>query len=535
LHQILPVIATQFETVFPELKKQEDFVARVIKEEEEAFLRTLEKGLKKMDEIIKQSAKVINGKEAFELYDTYGFPIDLTRLIGSENGLEVDEAAFEAEMLQQKSRSRAATTINTEDWVVVHEVEKNTFVGYEDLHVETKIARYRKVKAKGKEQYQIVLETTPFYAESGGQVGDVGKLVVNEEELVITDTKKENDLIIHFADSLVADMSLPVTAIVNWEKRIETTYNHTATHLMHAALRQVLGAHVAQKGSLVNADVLRFDFSHFSKMTDEEIRKVEEIVNEKIRQNIPVVIRELPKEVAMKLGAMALFGEKYGDTVRVVTIDPNYSIELCGGTHVGHTGMIGVFTITSEAAVAAGVRRIEALTGAAAMRYFIDKVSQHKQISELLKAKDPYKTIEKLLDDKNALEKKLEALENKELSLMAKDLSSKIIEVNGAQFLGMSINISSADSLRKLGVQLKPFLNNCLVVLTSVVDDKAQVLVMVGDALVTSKNLDASKLIKEHIAPLIKGGGGGQKTMATAGGQDVSQLDKVVQTIKALL
>ena len=591
LHQLLPVIATQFETVFPELKKQEDFVAKVVREEEQAFLRTLGQGLKKEDDFVYKEnvskiqritevgdiefdydiprdrifslpedekfferikeendivnielAKeifnervVMNGVTAFELSDTYGFPIDLTRLIASERNFSVDEKGFNAEMLQQKQRGRAATAIDTEDWVIVNEVNKTTFVGYDDLNIDTKVARYRKVKAKGKEQYQIVLETTPFYAESGGQVGDVGQLTIGEEVLSITDTKKENDLIIHFADSLVADMSLPVTAKVNWEKRIETTYNHTATHLMHAALRQVLGAHVAQKGSLVNADVLRFDFSHFSKMTDEEIRKVEEIVNEKIRENIPVVIKELPKEEAMKLGAMALFGEKYGDTVRVVTIDPNYSIELCGGTHVGHTGMIGVFTITAEAAVAAGVRRIEALTGAAAMRYFVDKVSQHKQIAELLKAKDPFKTVEKLIEDKNALEKKLEAFENKELAVMAKDLAAQAIEVNGTNFLGLSIQISSADALRKLGVQLKPLMSNSLVVLTSVVDDKAQVLVLVDDALVTSKNLDASKLIKEHIAPLIKGGGGGQKTMATAGGQDVSQLAQVIEKIKGLL
>lgn len=563
LHQLLPVIATQFESVFPELKKQEDFVSRVIKEEEEAFLRTLEKGLKKIENyflendvaetildatindvknistsnplVLGEYNGIISGKDAFELYDTYGFPLDLTKLIISERGWTVDEVAFEAEMLQQKTRSRAATAIDTEDWVIVNEVNKTTFVGYDDLNIDTQVARYRKVKAKGKEQYQIVLETTPFYAESGGQVGDVGQLIINNEELKITDTKKENDLIIHFTDSIVVDMSLPVTAKVNWEKRIETTYNHTATHLMHAALRQVLGAHVAQKGSLVNADVLRFDFSHFSKMTDDEIRKVEEIVNEKIRENIPVVIQELPKEEAMKLGAMALFGEKYGDTVRVVTIDPNYSIELCGGTHVGHTGMIGVFTITAESAVAAGVRRIEALTGAAAMRYFIDKVSQHKQIAELLKAKDPFKTVEKLIEDKSALEKKLEAFENKELAVMAKDLASKTTEVNGTNFLGLSIQISSADALRKLGAQLKPLLSNTLVVLTTVVDDKAQVLVMVDEALVTSKNLDASKLIKEQIAPLIKGGGGGQKTMATAGGQDVSQLNEVIDKIKGLL
>lgn len=535
LHQLLPVIATQFENVFPELKKQEDFVARVIKEEEEAFLRTLEKGLKKIDEIIKQSNGTINGAAAFELYDTYGFPIDLTRLIGIENGLVVDEAAFEAEMLQQKTRSRAATAIDTEDWVMVHEVEKNTFVGYDDLNVETKVARYRKVKAKGKEQYQIVLETTPFYAESGGQVGDVGELIIGNETLNITDTKKENDLIIHFADSVLVEMNLPVTAKVNWEKRIETTYNHTATHLMHAALRAVLGTHVAQKGSLVNADILRFDFSHFAKMSDEEIQQVTFLVNEKIRENIPVVIRELPKEEAMKLGAMALFGEKYGDTVRVVTIDPNYSIELCGGTHVGHTGMIGVFSIVSESAVAAGVRRIEALTGAGAMRHFYEKANEHKQISELLKAKSPFAAIEKLLDDKNTLEKKVEALENKEIAAIAKTLIAKIETVNNIGFLGMKVSVDSGDALRKLANNLKPLLHNALAVLVTEADGKAAVAVVMDDALVKNNNLDAGKIIKEHIAPLIKGGGGGQKSLATAGGQDTSQLDKVIEIVKGLL
>lgn len=535
LHQLLPVLAIQFESVFPELKQQEEFVGRVIKEEEEAFLRTLEKGLKKIDEILKQSSKIINGKEAFELYDTYGFPIDLTRLIASEHQLEVDEAAFEAEMLQQKNRSRAATAVDTEDWVMVHEVEHFSFVGYDDLTVQTRVARYRKVKAKGKEQFQIVLETTPFYAESGGQVGDVGVLECSDARLVITDTKKENDLIIHYADSILPNMAEELVAKVNWDKRFETTYNHTATHLMHAALRNILGTHVAQKGSLVSPEVLRFDFSHFSKMSDDEIRQVELLVNEKIRANIPVVIREMPKDEALKLGAMALFGEKYGDKVRVVTIDPDYSVELCGGTHVGHTGMIGVFTIISESAVAAGVRRIEALTGAAAMRYFTERVGQHKQIAELLKTKDPFKTVEKLLEDKNQLEKRIEALEMKELALMAKELISKMETVNGFNFLGAAINIASADALRKLGAQLKAMLQNALVVLTAEVDAKAQVLVMVDEQINAQLGLDANKIIKEHIAPLIKGGGGGQKTMATAGGQDVYQLSSVVSIVKGLL
>ncbi len=296
---------------------------------------------------------MVDGRFAFELNDTYGFPLDLTALMAQEVNALVDEAGFNAEMKQQKDRSRAATAIDTEDWVTVNDTAKTTFVGYNDLLIDTKVARYRKVKAKGKEQYQIVLETTPFYAESGGQVGDTGVLVFGGEEITVTDTKKENDLIIHFTDKLPAVIETDVTAKVDWESRMLTSYNHTATHLMHAALRQVLGNHVAQKGSLVNASVLRFDFSHFAKMTEEEIRQVEEIVNEKIRQNIPVVIKEMPKEEAIAMGAMALFGEKYGNVVRAVIIDPAYSIELCGGTHVGHTGMIRVFTITSEGAVAA--------------------------------------------------------------------------------------------------------------------------------------------------------------------------------------
>jgi alanyl-tRNA synthetase len=536
LHQLLPVIATQFADVFPELKQQEDFVARVIREEEEAFLRTLDKGLRKIDDILRQSTGSVNGKEAFELYDTYGFPIDLTRLIASEQGLQIDEAGFEAEMKQQKDRSRAATVVDTEDWVVVHEIPKVQFVGYEQLSAETRVARYRKAKAKGKEQYQIVLETTPFYAESGGQAGDSGYLQIGTETISITDTKKENDLIIHFADTLAGDMAAPVSAQVDAGKRLPTTYNHSATHLMHAALREVLGTHVAQKGSLVNAEVLRFDFSHFAKMTEEEMRRVEAIVNAKIRENIPVVIREMPKEEAMQLGAMALFGEKYGDTVRVVTMDPNFSVELCGGTHVGTTGMIGAFTIAAESAVAAGVRRIEALTGAAAMQYFAEKVAQAKQVAELLKTKDAVKSVEKLLDEKSALEKRVEALEQKEFAAMAQQLASSAESVNGIQFVGGVIAVSSADALRKMAPALKTALqDDFVVILAAAADDKAQVLLQLGDSLVDSKGWDASKLIREHIAGLIKGGGGGQKAMATAGGQDTTQLEKVVETIKGLL
>src|SRR5690606_16283777 len=311
-----------FKDVFPELDQQKDFVAKVIREEEESFLRTLDKGLKKMDEIIRKSSstKIINGQQAFELYDTYGFPVDLTRLIAAENGLSVDETGFENEMLQQKSRSRSATAINAEDWIEVNKADITSFIGYHDLVINTQVVKYRKVKSKSKEQFQLVLETTPFYAESGGQIGDIGSLTFGDEIIAVTDTKKENDLIVQFTDKLPSDISLPVSASVDFESRLNTTYNHTATHLLHAALREVLGNHVNQKGSLVSPEVLRFDFSHFTKLTTEEIRKVEILVNAKIRANIPVIIKELPKDEALRLGAMALFGEKYGDIVRVVII-----------------------------------------------------------------------------------------------------------------------------------------------------------------------------------------------------------------------
>ncbi len=537
LSQLVPVLAKQFESVFPELYKQLDFVSKVVKEEEESFLKTLDKGLKKIDEIISVSSSsgTITGKNTFELFDTFGFPIDLTRLIASENKLSIDEAGFEAEMKQQKDRSRAATAVDTEDWIDVNKADKTSFVGYNDLLIETQVVKYRKVKSKTKEQFQLVLETTPFYAESGGQVGDKGVLQFGDEKIAITDTKKENDLVIHFTDKLPSDISSPVTAAVNWEDRLNITYNHSATHLMHAALRQVLGNHVAQKGSLVSADVLRFDFSHFSKMTDEELRNVEILVNEKIRANIPVVIKELPKEEALKLGAMALFGEKYGDTVRVVIMDPSYSIELCGGTHVGHTGTIGLFTITSESAVAAGVRRIEALTGPAAIQYVGDKVNQLKHVGELLKAKDPLKAIEKLMEDKLLLEKKIERLEARQLVIIRNELLQKDEIVNGVTFIGDIVEVESPDALKKLCFDLKNNLNDYLVVLCANIGGKPFVAIGIADTVAAAKNLDAGKIIKEQVAPLIKGGGGGQKTLATAGGLEAGNLKLVIETVKKLL
>ncbi|MEJ7609725.1 MAG: alanine--tRNA ligase [Ferruginibacter sp.] len=537
LHQLLPVIAGDFEHVFPELKKQQDFVAKVIKEEEEAFLRTLDKGLKKMDDIIAQSksSAVINGDAAFELLDTFGFPIDLTRLIAQENELTVDEVSFEKALQEQKGRSRAATAMDTEDWQVLKEGSV-VFTGYDSVETKTNILRYRKVSGKGKQQYQFVLEQTPFYAESGGQVGDKGKLIINNEALFITDTKKENDLIIHFAETLPADLTGEVLAVVDAERRNKIAVHHSVTHLMHAALRQVLGTHVAQKGSLVNDEHLRFDFSHFSKMTDEEIAAVEKTVNEKIRQNIPVVIRSMSKEDAMKTGAMALFGEKYGDTVRVVTIDPGYSVELCGGTHVGNTGEIGFFKIRAESAVAAGVRRIEAVSGEAAERLINIAFEEINVIRELLRnPKEAGKAIEALLAENASLSKRIDSLEARQLVGIRNELLQKDEIINNVTFVGEIIEVPNADALKKICFDLKNHLHDHVVVLCANVGGKAHVAIGISDTVVAAKNLDASKLIKETVSPLISGGGGGQKNLATAGGQQVSGLQQVIDSIRALL
>ena len=537
LHQLLPVIAKQFENVFPELQQQLDFVSKVVKEEEDAFLRTLEKGLKRIDDIISSTNdKVINGKSAFELFDTYGFPIDLTRLIAIENDLSVDEAGFETEMQQQKSRSRAATAIDTEDWIVLDEFALNEFVGYDSLEIQTKVVKYRKVKAKGKEAFQLVLEATPFYAESGGQVGDTGTLTINNEKITITDTKKENNLIIHFADTIPADLSGEVFAQVDVSKRKATELHHSATHLLHAALRKVLGTHVAQKGSLVNNEYLRFDFSHFAKVTEEEIAQIETIVNEKIRANVPVVIKQMHKEQAIAMGAMALFGEKYGDTVRVVIMDPTYSVELCGGTHVCNTGELGFFKIKHESAVAAGVRRIEAVSGKAAETLIAEQFESIRTIRETLKnPKELQKSVEHLITENNELKKKIESFEAKQLVSIKNELLTKVQTINGISFIGEVLEVSSADALKKLSFDLKTALSNYVIVLAANVEGKAAVAVSLDEATITTKNTDAPKIIKEHIAPLIKGGGGGQKTLATAGGQDASNLPLVIDRVKALL
>ena len=532
LHQLLPVLAKQFENVFPELNKQLDFVSKVVKEEEDAFLKTVDKGLTMLTE----ASKDISGEEAFKLYDTFGFPLDLTKLVAAEKGLNVDEKGFEIEMKKQKDRSRAATTLDTEDWIIVNDIPSSKFIGYNSLETKTKVVKYRKVSGKGKSLFQVVLDTTPFYAESGGQVGDTGLLTINNEPLTIIDTKKENDLIIHFAESIAADMSGEVIATVDETRRKHITVHHSVTHLMHAALRNVLGTHVTQKGSLVNEEHLRFDFSHFAKMTDTEMAAVEKLVNEKIRENIPVVIKSMPKDEAMKLGAMALFGEKYGDVVRVVIMDPGYSVELCGGTHVGSTGELGLFKIKSEGAVAAGVRRIEAVCGAAAESYINNQLEQIRVIRDLLKnPADLNKSVENLLAENATQQKRIESLEARQLVGIRNELMQKDEIINNVTFIGDIIEVPNADALKKLCFDLKHHLHDHMAVLCSNIDGKAHVAISISDTVVVAKNLDAGKIIKEHVAALIKGGGGGQKNLATAGGQDVSNLKGVIEKVKSLL
>jgi alanyl-tRNA synthetase len=533
LHLLVPVLAKQFANVFPELKAQQDFVAKVILEEETSFLKTLDNGLKRLDTIIKDSDKIINGKSAFELLDTFGFPIDLTNLIASEKGLSVDEIEFEEELQKQKTRSRAASEQDVDDWITLQD-GKSVFVGYDSLEEKAKVLKYRKIKSKGKEQYQIVLDKTPFYAESGGQVGDVGNLRIQNSDFRITDTKKENDLIVHFVDEIPADLNGDVIATVDAVVRKKTTIHHSSTHLLQAALQHVLGKHIAQKGSLNNSEYMRFDFSHFAKMTDEEIEKVENLVNEKIRQNIPVVIKEMSKDDAVKLGAMALFGEKYGDVVRVVIMDEKYSIELCGGTHVGFTGELGLFKITSESAVAAGVRRVEAVCGELALQFVNEKISQLANVNtELKNPKDSVKAIQSLIEENSSLKKEIEKFQNEKVEVIKQSLRTKIRNQNDVHVLIEKVEEVNADGLKKIQFDLKNEFDNLYFVAATISNGKPLISVILSENIVKDKKLHAGNLVKE-LAKAIKGGGGGQPFYATAGGTDASGIDTVLKQAEEL-
>ncbi|KAB2913912.1 MAG: alanine--tRNA ligase [Bacteroidetes bacterium] len=544
-NQLVPVLAQEFGGIFPEIRQQQEFVQKVVLEEEISFLRTLENGLKLINIIInvKESAdadlnlqnisNIISSDSAFKLYDTYGFPIDLTQLIAKENGWAVDIVGFETLLQQQKDRSRKAAETTKDDWVELIPNVEPVFVGYDELMSEAKIARYRKVSAKNKEFFQLVLDKTPFYAESGGQVGDTGYLQSANEKINIVDTQKENNLIIHITDRLPENPEAVFEAKVDANRRVLIADNHSATHLLHAALKRVLGDHVNQKGSLVGPDYLRFDFSHFAKMTDEEVASVERMVNQKIRENIVLnEQRNIPIAEAQAQGATALFGEKYGDTVRVITFDKNYSMELCGGTHVPATGQIGYFKITAETSVAAGVRRIEAITANKAEEFINQQVTLVEEAKALLNnAKDLKKGIETLLNEKAELQKRLEALENAQVQQVKAELKQKVEAVNGLNFIAQRVSIGSAEAIKNLAFALRGEIDNLFLVLTAEIGGKPNITVMISDNLVKDKGFDAGKIIRE-LAKLVKGGGGGQPFYATAGGSDVSGLGAVLDAAK---
>jgi alanyl-tRNA synthetase len=550
MNTIIPLLADQFDGVFPELKAQQDFIQRVILEEENSFLRTLENGLKRLDEIAYQTEKggVINGNIVFELSDTFGFPVDLTALIAREKGLSIDEEGFKTALQAQKDRSRKDSTKEATDWVIVSDEDFDfEFVGYDDFETEAKIIKYRKVKTKTGEEYHIVLDKTPFYAEMGGQVGDSGQLSVISEQgtvnIKISDTKKENDLFIHISTDKKAgeilsniDSGNIVTAKIDTNRRHRITQNHTATHLMLSAMRQVLGSHVSQKGSYQNEEVTRFDFAHFSKVTDEELAQIETIVNEKIRENIALdEKRNVPIQEAVNAGATATFGEKYGDFVRVITFDPQFSVELCGGTHVPATGEIGMFKFAAESSVSAGVRRVEAYTGEKALSVINEQLSVINEIKELFKGQlDIVKAVKTLQEERNALAKKIEVLENEKLQETKERLFAKIISVGDINMIAEVVEVPSADALKQLAYELKAKIGDLYCVLAAEVAGKPQLAVMIADNLVESKKLNAGQIIRE-MAKEVKGGGGGQAFFATAGGSDVSGLAKAVEKGKSFV
>ncbi len=543
MYQLVNVLTNQMGQAFPELISQKSLIEKVIKEEETSFFRTLENGIKRIENVcsnlLKENKKIVDGATVFELYDTFGFPLDLTSLITRDHGLSIDEKEFQVELEKQKNRSRTATSIDTGDWILVEGRIANeggrVFVGYEKQEADAKIIQYRKVKAKGKEQFQIVLDNTPFYAESGGQVGDQGTLESANEKINISDTKKENGIIIHFADKLPENFTHTFIAKVDLEKRQLTENNHSATHLLHAALRKVLGTHVEQKGSLVNDEYLRFDFSHFSKVTDAEIAEIESIVNHKIRENISSNINEMPIDDARKAGAMALFGEKYGDVVRVVEFDKNYSIELCGGTHVPATGKIGLFKITSEGAVAAGIRRIEAITSVKAEEFFNQQIELVNEVKALLKnPKDVLKSLQSVLDDNSALQKQIEQMLREKAKGLKIELLAKKQSINGINFIAEKIELDSADAIKDLSFELRNQIDNLFMVLAAEVKGKPSLSIIISDNLVADKKFNAGTIIRE-LGKEIQGGGGGAAFYATAGGTYAQGISKALEKAKSYL
>ena len=540
MYKLLPTLINVMGEAYPELVAQKDIIEKVMIEEETSFLRTLETGIKLLDKVVDNAKKAgkaeIDGKTVFELYDTYGFPLDLTELILKEKGLTHNQAEFEACLQQQKDRSRNDAKVDSGDWVEVNNFDTEDFTGYDELEDDVKIWRYRKVEAKGKTFYQIVFNKTPFYGEMGGQVGDQGYIEANGVKTYITDTQKENGLSIHIVKELPKDLSATFKAVVNNEKRHAIECNHSATHLLDEALRTVLGTHVEQKGSLVTSDYLRFDFSHFSKMTEDEITRTEQLVNQHIRAAIPLEEhRDMDINEAKALGAIALFGEKYGDKVRVVKFDK--SVELCGGTHISNTGKIGTFKIISETAIASGIRRIEALTGKAAEDYLRNQYEVAQQLKLMFKAKteaDALKNVQALIDDNAALRKQIDALEHEKLSTVRDAIAAKAQDINGVKVIAEIVKVGNKDLLKDLSFQLRQQLGNSYIVLGAEFDGKPLISVIIADNLVKERGLNAGAIVKEA-GKEINGGGGGQPFYATAGGKNAAGLQAAVDKAKAML
>ncbi len=537
INELVSTLVTEMGEAFPELKQQQGLIEKVIKEEEISFLRTLAQGIKRLDNICSklkaENQKTIEGPAVFELYDTFGFPIDLTNLIAQSYGLTIDEKGFTIELEKQKNRSRKASETTSGDWVILREDDKEEFIGYDNTDGEVFITRYRETTSKDKTIYQIVLNNTPFYPEGGGQVGDKGKLVGVNESVTIFDTKKENNLIIHFTKEMPEFPEVKFVAKVNTEKRTLTTNNHSATHLLHEALRSVLGTHVEQKGSLVNEKYLRFDFSHFGKVTDEELTEIEAKVNKKIRQAIALnEQRNVPISKAEDMGAMMLFGEKYGDTVRVIQFDS--SVELCGGIHVQNTSQIGQFKITSESSTAAGIRRIEAITATTADQYIQEQLDVIKEVKATLKSpKDINKAITDLLAQNNALAKEIEALKAEKAKGVKKDLIQSIETRGGINFIAQHVDIDPK-SIKDLAFQLKGEVENLFMVIGSNADNKTTISVAVSDNLINEKDLHAGNIVRE-LAKEINGGGGGQPSFATAGGKNPKGIENALKKAESYL
>lgn len=538
IHQLVKVLADTMGSAFPELLKQQELVKRVIMEEEDSFLRTLETGIKMLDNITSQAKKnnisEISGKTAFELYDTFGFPLDLTALILRENKLTVNHEEFAQSMEEQKNRSRSASQLETGDWIELHHAEEEGFIGYDHLDARVNINRYRKVKGKKGEYYQLIFNYTPFYAESGGQVGDTGYIESDKERIDIIDTVKENDLTVHLTKKLPGDPTANFTAVVDSKKRMQTAVNHTATHLLDHALREVLGTHIEQKGSLVSPDYLRFDFSHFKKVTDEELADIQHRVNRMIRENLKrEEKRGVPMEEAQSMGAIALFGEKYGDLVRVIKFGD--SIELCGGTHLESTGQIGLFIILSEGSISAGVRRIEAITGEKAEEYVNQNLKALKEVSSLFSNPADLKTtVTDFLSRHSSAVKQIEAFEKENAAKLKETLISEIEPENGINFLARKVGISNSAIIKDIAFQLKGEVESLFLVLAAEIDGKANIHVMISDNLVRERGLNAGKIIRE-LAKAVGGSGGGQPFYATAGGKEPAGIPDLLKQARELI